>query len=291
MSTPPLNIDDLRRWIGRSETTEERIAPFPATALAATLDREDPPYVDGTPLPPLWHWLHFLSAFKLSDAGYDGHAALGGFLPPVPLPRRMWAGSRLRFLAPMRIGQVLRKTSTVTKVDHKTGRSGNLVFVTVRHQLFDGDVQGIEEEHDIVYREAADPAAIPPEPPRAPDTSAFSRVIHPDPVLLFRYSALTFNGHRIHYDQPFCTKTEGYEGLVVHGPLLAALLLDLLRRERPQARVTTFEFRALSTVFDTDDFSVHGQPEDDGTKLRLWVRRHDGALAMTATATLAPEDR
>jgi len=291
MTDTRINIDELRTWVGKSETVEERIAAFPSNALAATLDRDDPDYAEGTPLPPLWHWLHFLPIFKRSDAGYDGHAALGQFLPPVPLPRRMWAGSRFRFLAPMRIGQTLRKVSTVASVKHKVGRSGDLVFVTVRHQMFDGDTLGIEEEHDIVYREAPDLDAPSPMPQQAPAISAFSRVIHPDPVLLFRYSALTFNGHRIHYDKPFCTDTEGYEGLVVHGPLLATMLMDLLRSEMPNTTVNTFEFRALSTVFDTHDFSVHGQPEPNGTTIRLWVRRHDGALAMTATATISEDIR
>ena len=289
MTDSAIDIDQLRKWIGRSETTEERIAPFPSNAFAATLDRDDPIYTDGTPLPPLWHWLHFLPVFKLSDAGYDGHAALGQFLPPVPLPRRMWAGSRLRFLAPMCIGQNLRKVSSVSSVDHKVGRSGDLVFVTVRHRVFSGETLGIEEEHDIVYREAPKPDAPPPTPPKAPASSVFSRIIHPDPVLLFRYSALTFNGHRIHYDQPFCTQTEGYEGLVVHGPLLATLLLDLLRREMPNAKVETFDFRAVATVFDNHKFSVHGQPEPDGSTIQLWVKRHDGALAMTATATISKD--
>lgn len=280
-----IDLKHLSQWVGRRHEVTERIKPFPATALAATLNRDDPAYGEQTPLPPLWHWLHFLPIHRLDEAGYDGHAALGGFLPPVPLPRRMWAGSRLTWMAPMRIGRVLRKVSTITSVDHKQGRSGDLVFVTVRHQLFDGDVQGIEEQHDIVYRAAPDPDAASPVPPQAPDHSAFSRVISPDPTLLFRYSALTFNPHRIHYDLPFCTGTEGYPGLVVHGPLLATLLLDLLRRERPQAQIAGFEFRAVSPLFDTDDFSVHGQPGDDGT-VKLWVRSHDGALAMTATATL-----
>ena len=280
-----IDLKHLSKWVRPSQTVTDRITPFASNALAATLNRDDPAYADQTPLPPLWHWLHFLPIHKLEDAGYDGHAALGEFLPPVPLPRRMWAGSRLSWMAPMRIGQTLHKVSTIVSVDHKQGRSGDLVFVTLRHQVFDGDVQGIEEEHDIVYRAPADPNTPVPLPPQAPDSSAFSRTVSPDPVLLFRYSALTFNGHRIHYDLPFCTGTEGYPGLVVHGPLLATLMLDLLRREMPQAHVTAFDFRAVSPVFDTHDFSVHGQPNNNGT-IKLWVRRHDGALAMTATATL-----
>jgi len=280
-----IDIYHLRDWVGRSEQYVERIHAFPSNALAATLDRDDALYQDGTVLPHLWHWLHFLPIFKLSDAGYDGHAALGGFLPPVPLPRRMWAGSRFRFHHPLRIGQDLTKTSTVRSVDHKSGRSGDLVFVTVAHSVANSDGIGIDEEHDIVYRQPPAPDAPAPTPKMAPDHSDFHRDIVPNPMLLFRYSALTFNGHRIHYDQPFCITTEGYGGLVVHGPLLATLLMDLLRRQFPDAWVDTFEFRAMAPVFDTNTFSVHGAAQSDGSFL-LWVRRDDGALAMDATATV-----
>ncbi|WP_119309696.1 FAS1-like dehydratase domain-containing protein [Cohaesibacter haloalkalitolerans] len=282
-----MDMSKLEEWIGKTETREEVIASFPANALAATLDRDDPDYTIGTALPPLWHWLHFLPIFKLSEAGYDGHAALGGFLPPVALPRRMWAGSRLKFLAPMLIGNRLRKSSTIKAIKAKSGRSGQLVFVTVGHQVFDGDTLGIDEEHDIVYREEVTPGATPPAPPKAPVNSAFSREINPDPVLLFRYSALTFNGHRIHYDHPFCVQSEGYKGLVVHGPLIATLLLDLLRREYPSATVQSFRFRAVSTIFDSELFSVHGSPQGNCKSFKLWAKRGDGALAMEATAVIA----
>ena len=282
-----INIDHLRTWQGKNEQRSDLISAFPSNALAATLDRDDPEYGAGDPLPPLWHWLHFLPIHKLKDSGYDGHAALGSFLPPVPLPRRMWAGSRLTFLAPMKIGQALQKCSTVKSVAHKSGRSGDLVFVTVVHEVFDSDQLCLKEEHDIVYRAAPAKGAIIPASPSAPERSHFSRKIDPDPVLLFRYSALTFNGHRIHYDHPFCINAEGYGGLVVHGPLLATLMLDLLRREMPEAQVSAFEFRAISPVFDTHPFSVHGKAKTDGT-IQLWIKRHDGVLAMDGTATLGP---
>ena len=286
-----MDIAHLENWIGKSESRLETVNPFPSNALAATLDHEGPAYVDGTPLPPLWHWMHFLPLFKLSEAGYDGHAALGGFLPPVPLPRRMWAGSRLSFHTPLLIGQELKKVSTIKSVEAKSGRSGQLVFVTVGHQVFDGDTLGIDEEHDIVYRE--EPGTDAPVPvsviggAQAPDSWAFSRDIDPDPVLLFRYSALTFNGHRIHYDQPFCVNGEGYKGLVVQGPLLATLLLDLLHREKPDATVKRFEFRAVSTIFDNETFSVHGAAQEGGKSFHLWARRQDGALAMNAKAVIS----
>lgn len=280
-----IDITHLKRWIGRSEQHGDVIAPFPSNALAATLDREDPPYETGDALPPLWHWLHFLPIHKLAQSGYDGHATLGGFLPPVPLPRRMWAGSRLTFHAPLRIGARLTKRSTVKAVSHKAGRTGDLVFVTVTHEVFEGDWLCLSEEQDIVYRARPDPDAPSATPLQAPENATFTRDITPDPVLLFRYSALTFNGHRIHYDQPFCTGTEGYEGLVVHGPLLATLMLDLLRREYPSAQVTEFEFRALAPVFDTQRFSVNGTAEQNG-EIKLWIAREDGALAMQGSAKI-----
>ncbi|KGJ23056.1 FAS1-like dehydratase domain-containing protein [Paracoccus sanguinis] len=273
----------LTDWIGRSETATETLRPFPADALAATLDRDER-YPEGGALPDLWHWLYFLPLHRLSESGRDGHAARGGFLPPVPLPRRMWAGSRFRFHTPLRVGVLATKRSTILKVEEKQGRSGPLCFVTVGHELIDGDTLCIAEEHDIVYREDPAPGAPAPAPQPAPEDSAFHRVISPDPVLLFRYSALTFNGHRIHYDQPYATGVEGYPGLVVHGPLLATLLMDLLRRQ-DMGRVTGFAFRALATITDTADFAVHGAPQPDGS-VRLWARRADGALAMDATATL-----
>lgn len=277
-------ISDLQDWIGRTGTRTERIAPFPANALEATLDR-DPALGPGDALPPLYHWLHFLPLHRLDHSNYDGHARLGDFLPPVPLPRRMWAGGRLEFLAPLRIGAELRRISRVVEVTRKAGRSGALVFVTVEHRIEDGATPCLREQHDIVYREAARPDAPPPALVPAPQAGDFARDVRPDPVLLFRYSALTFNSHRIHYDLPFC-HAEGYPGLVVHGPLLATLLADLARRHRPEARLAAFSFRALAPVFDTAGFSVHGARRGaDG--LRLWVRRHDGALAMDAEARLA----
>ena len=274
--------EELQEWVGKTEQRIERIAPFPANALAATLERDDPVYSNETALPPLWHWLHFLPVFKLSDAGYDGHAALGSFLPPVPLPRRMWAGSRLNFHAPMQIGQELKKISTIKSVKAKTGRSGQLVFVTVGHQVFDGVTLGIDEEHDIVYREepkAGDPA---PTPPQAPSPSDFSRDINPDPVLLFRYSALTFNGHRIHYDQPYACNEEGYPNLVVQGPLTATLLQQFAVEHGGGRVLASFDFRGVTPLFVDRAFTLEGREEDENT-LAVWARGPDGELAMSAT--------
>ena len=280
-----VDIGHLGQWVGRSETRHERLSAFPANALAATLDRAET-YDEGSALPPLWHWLHFLPINPMAEVGPDGHPKRGGFLPPVPLPRRMWAGSRLSFLKPLVIGEAISRVSTILKVDHKSGRSGDLVFVTVRHEMSGADGLAIGEEHDIVYRDAALPGAPAPALLPAPEGGDWEHPVHPDPVLLFRYSALTFNSHRIHYDHEYVTKVEGYPGLIVHGPLIATLLLDGLRRARPDARVTRFSFRALSPIFHIDDFAVCGRIDANG-QVQLWAKKPDGTLCMDAKADIA----
>ena len=280
-------LDHLRSWIGRREQVDDLVAPSRAAALAATLDRDDPAPLPGDALPPPWHWMLCLPAVRQSALGLDGHPARGGFQPPVPLPRRMWAGGRLTFPQPLRVGEAVQRRSQVISVEHKSGRSGDLVFVLVRHEFHGANGLAVTEEHDIVYRDL--PAAVLPAPTlvAAPDDGAWQRRIVPDDVLLFRYSALTFNGHRIHYDRRYATEVEGYPGLVVHGPLIATLLLDLLRRNLPTAAIAAFEFKALQPLFDIAPFSVHGQPEADGKTVRLWARDAEGWLAMSASARLA----
>jgi 3-methylfumaryl-CoA hydratase len=280
-------MDELTPWIGRSETLDDSIGATPVLALNATLDREPIDAPPGTPLPPLWHWLYFLPRHRQSEIGPDGHAKRGGFLPPVPLPRRMWAAGQFEFRAPVRVGDAVRRTSTIEDVTSKTGRTGTLVFVRVRHDIrCNGAVEpAIVEHHDIVYREARKPGDVDP-PPQAADAGApWQREIVPDDVLLFRYSALTFNGHRIHYDRRYVTEVEGYPGLIVHGPLIATLLMDLLRRHRPDAQVASFRFKAVRPTFDLHPFRVNGAPQPDGS-VRLWAQDHEGWLTMDATATL-----
>jgi len=271
-------------WIGREETRHDQITSWPLEALAATLDRSDPPPRAGDAVPPLWHWLYFLPTERQSELGPDGHPQRGGFLPPIDLPRRMWAGSRFEFHDPLRVGDQITRVSRIVSVHEKQGRSGALVFVVVRHEVSSPRGLALTEEHDIVYRDLARPGDPVPTPQPAPTEAAWDRIIHPDDVLLFRYSALTFNGHRIHYDRRYCTDTEGYPGLVVHGPLIATLLLDLLRRNLPDAMVTKFQFRAVSPLFDDAPFTVCGAA--DGDTVSLWARSGQ-TLAMTASASLA----
>ena len=281
---------NLQDWIGRSETVNDIATTTPYAALSATLDQLDTSRpAKGTLLPYLWHWLYFLPISAQSEIGEDGHAKRGGFMPPVPLPRRMWAGSDFEFHAPLLIGDALQRTSTIIDVKEKSGRTGSLIFVKVKHQIRRNNhaAVALTEDHNIVYRPAVSPDDVAPPPQAAPVESAWRRHITPSDVLLFRYSALTFNGHRIHYDRKYVTEVEGYPGLIVHGPLIATLLMDLLRRQLPDAEVLKFEFKAVRPTFDIHSFSVHGQPSPDGKVIHLWGRDHEGWLTMDAKATLA----
>lgn len=279
---------DIRAWIGRSESATDLIAPAPVAALNATLDRDDPPPRPGDPLPPLYHWLYcrFLGLAKTEELGEDGHPRRGGFLPPVRLPRRMWAASEVRFEGALRIGEEAERVSVIEDVAEKTGHSGPLVFVTIRHEISGPSGRAVTDRQTVVYREAPakGEAAAPGSP--APKDAEFWRRVTPNEALLFRYSALIFNAHRIHYDRPFATGVEGYPGLVVHGPLVATLLADLVRRERESATIARFAFRAVRPLFAGSPFTVNGRSEKGGT-IRLWTADSGNALATEAEAELA----
>jgi 3-methylfumaryl-CoA hydratase len=284
-----MTTTQLIDWIGKSETTTDSATATPYAALSALLDLPDIERPsNGVPLPALWHWLYFLPLHRQSDIGPDGHGRRGGFMPPVALPRRMWAGSQFLFHRPLRVGDRLTRRSTIEGVNEKSGRSGPLVFVRVRHELSvdAGPDAALVEWHDIVYRGAARADDVAPAPIAAPTPCQWQRTITPDEVLLFRYSALTLNGHRIHYDRSYVTQTEGYPGLVVHGPLIATLLLDLLRRHLPDADLSGFEFKALRAVFDGRPLTLSAQTQGDGSTVHLWATDHEGWLAMDAQARL-----
>jgi 3-methylfumaryl-CoA hydratase len=281
-----VDLDYLREWRGKAESRSDEITSAPIAALSATLDRDDPFPQAGDALPPLWHWLYFLPIPRQSELGPDGHAKRGGFLPPVPLPRRMFAGDRVQFHRPLRVGETISRLSRIIDVKHKLGRSGPLVFVVVRHEISDRQGVAVTEEHDIVYRDTPKTTDSAPAPQKPPSGATWTREIRPDAILLFRYSALTFNGHRIHYDRRYATEVEGYPGLVVHGPLIATLLLDLLRRNLADSNVSSLSFRAVRPLFDLAPFSVCGKAVSDGKAVQLWATDSEGWLAMEATAGL-----
>lgn len=274
-------------WIGRSELRSDIVTAGPIERLAATLDHESPTFAGGRRVLPLAHWLFFLPDERQSALGPDGHPQRGGFLPPVyNLPRRMWAGSRLWFHGNIEAGQNLARRSTITAIRQTNGASGELVFATVRHEI--GEPTGrtlIIEDQDIVYRGLSG-AAVDQEP-EAAGRGEWQGSVVPDAVMLFRYSALTFNGHRIHYDRDYVTREERYPGLVVHGPLIATLLLDLVVRMMPEARLAEFSFRAVAPLFDGQEVSLNGTPPDPDGLIKLWAAAPDGPLAMTAQARIA----
>ena len=288
-SVDAATLAHLQSWSGKTETLVDDITAAPVRGLSATLDRDDAAPVLGTPVPPLWHWMYFLPQHRQSEIGPDGHAKRGGFLPPVSLPRRMWAGGRLQWLQEnlLVVGDSVRRVSRIESVTHKAGRTGDLLFVLVKHEVHNAKGLALSEEHDIVYRAAAQPGDPVPPPVAAEKGAAWQREITPDDVMLFRYSALTFNGHRIHYDRKYVTEVEGYPGLIVHGPLIATLLVDLVRRQLAGGFIKRFEFKAVRPIFDLHPFRLNGQPSADGKRVKLWAEDHEGWLAMQATAELA----
>ena len=278
-----MNDFNYQEWVGKSETVTDVISAWPVKALSAALDRDDPRSKRGDPVPPGWHWLYFLDARRAGELGRDGHPRRGGFLPPVALPRRMWAGGRIEFIQPIRIGSEAQRKSEIASVEHKRGNSGDLVFVTVRHLISGDDGPAVREEHDIVYRSAAQPGDPTPKTKSAPAQAAWRISLTADPVLLFRYSALTFNGHRIHYDIDYARQDENYPGLVVHGPLQTTLLLELCRKHERRP-IKKLDYRALHPVFHTERFTVNGSPAGDGSSALLWTANAAENYAMTATA-------
>jgi len=275
-------------WVGREEERIERVHSSIAGAMAATLDFERAPQA-GEPLPPGWQWLFFNPVARRSGLGIDGHPRLGGFLPTIELPRRMWAGSRIRYLADVPIEAQATRRSRILKIESKAGRRGALSFVTVEHVISCDGTPRIAEEQDIVYREIAPPGAETAQPLQRHDgVPQWSRTVEPDTTILFRYSALTFNGHRIHYDRRYALEQEGYPDLVVHGPLTATMLQHFAVDHGDGRRLARFDFRGVTPLYVGRPFQLEGRQVEEGT-LALWARGPDGELAMSATAAFEGE--
>ncbi len=287
---------DYQSWVGRSESNHDRIDVVRANALARTLEDDVArkplgPIADGDPLPPLWHWIYFWPVVPTHETGVDGHPRRGGFLPPVELPNRMWAGGSLELYRPLKVGAAVERRSTIESVVPKTGRSGSLVFVTVRHDYLSDDETCISERHDIVYREHQSPAANGDSDiaPVWDDGTLWTRTVNPTTLLLFRYSALTFNGHRIHYDRDHA-RAEGYPGLIVHGPLTATFLAEHLREKYPNRRLAKFSYRGQRPLFDLDAYEIQGhiETESSASETNIALRALDprGQIAMSATGLI-----
>jgi 3-methylfumaryl-CoA hydratase len=274
-------MTDLMKWIGNSETNTALIDPHQAELMAATFDKQV--LKIGDALPACWHWAWFNAAKPHSELGRDGHPKRGGtgLLPPVELPRRMWAGGELQFVKPIIIGREIKKTSTIEKIAEKTGSTGALCIVTVLHELSDGDDICISEKQNLVFREDPKPDSPKATPPSPPEGAEISRDITPDHVTMFRYSALTFNGHRIHYDVDYARDVESYDGLVFHAPLTATLLMELASEIAGKA-ISSFKYRATSPLFGHETFSIHGK--QDGDTIMVWAQTPSGEQAMIGEA-------
>ncbi len=285
---------ELQRWVGREQTLHEMVTPRPVQGMLALLDRDPTAIGQGDPLPWGWHWLFGNPTPRSSELAADGHEEKGRFLPPVPLPRRMWAGGRIRFAQPLRVGEEAEFRSRVHEIQEKSGRSGPLTFVTVRIEVTGPRGTALDEERTLVYRDPEFGESGKDSPPRSssvpsgptpPPDPLWSEPFQAGPVDLFRFSALTFNGHRIHFDHPYATEVEGYPDLVVHGPLLALLLLESGVRRLGRAP-TTFTYRGRSPVFSGEEVRVEGRGNPDAGEeqtLELWVAHPDRGVAMEAT--------
>ena len=277
--------DGFGAWIGRIEVAEDRVSLTQARQLAATLDMDAAQQAaaglaDGGILPPLWHWLAWTPDAPMGRLGQDGHPERGGFLPPVPLERRMWAGGRLTFHGPLRIGATMRRRSEIVKISEKNGANGSMVFVTVRHEIATEVGLAVTEEQDIVYVAMPD-RFTPPPPVTAPPASLWDAVVPMDTVRLFRFSAVTFNAHRIHFDLDYAQHVEKYPGLVVHGPLQAILLMEAARRNHDGARPQSYRFRGVRPLFHFDALRLMGQAEDAGVQA-LCTATGDDLVCMQA---------
>src|SRR5688572_5774214 len=277
------DLEKLKDWIGEKESALDYITIPAVHRLAATLDRDDPMPKAGDPLPIGWHAILFPRVVRHSQIGPDGHPQRGDFLPPVPLPRRMFAGKRTTFSGELRVGDEVRRESTIQDVNLKQGRSGQMVFVTVKTDISSPRGLAITEEQDIVYRGEPDPNAPPPPPQAAPEKAVWRQTVTPDPVMLFRYSALTFNGHRIHYDHRYVTGTEGYPDLVMNGGLTTLLAYELARAHA-STPIRYMSSRNVRALFVNRPIHFGGEPAADGKSAKLWAADKDGALALTAEA-------
>ena len=289
MATTAIDIEALRRHIGRRQESTDIAAAGPANLLRLTLDRRDAELRAGDPLPPGWHILYFLPSFAPGALRPDGSPRDAGVVPAMPLPRRMFAGERLRFHRPIRVGDALRREVELADIAVKQGGTGTLVFATVTSRIFAAGELAVEEERRTVFREEirAGESNQAPRREEAPAEVPWRRRVTPDPVLLFRFSALTFNSHRIHYDRPWAMDTEGYPGLVVHGPLTSTLLVDFARDHTPGRRLATYTTQARAPLFDTGPFELRGRPADAGRACELWAVTPGGTVAMSAQAELA----
>ena len=289
MTTATFDLDQLKTHVGRTQTATDVLHPGPANLLRLTFARPEPEFTPGDPLPPAWLALYFLPRYRPDELRPDGSPRDAGVVPPMPLPRRMFAGERVRLHRPLRIGDAVRRETELADISVKQGGTGTLVFATVVNRVFGPDGLALEDERRTVFRQEVKSGEGNQAPRRepAPTDGPWLKRVTPDPVLLFRFSALTFNSHRIHYDLRWATQTEGYPGLVVHGPLTTALLIDFARDCNPGRALRSYATQARAPLFDTSPFELRGRPTADGRGCELWAVTPEGTVAMSAEVELA----
>ena len=275
--TQETSTTSLQAWRGRKKTEGDIAAAAQAKAMAALLDRDPAQFQTGAALPEYWHWIYFKPIVPQSNLGTDGHPRRGTFLPPIELPRRMWAGGRLRFLQPIRIGDEVKRETEILSIQEKDGRSGKLVVLKLRHLISNASGPCVDEQQDLIYCEIPKSDQSARQQTTLPDDVQWKEIFVPNSVVLFRYSALTFNNHRIHYDYPYVTQVEGYRGLVVHGPLTALLLLEAAKRHATRAPIS-YEYRAIGSLFNDEPITLAGRIKE--TETEVWAIGPTGAVAM-----------
>lgn len=288
MATATIDLAALKQHVGRTQTATDTLHAGPANLLRLTLGRDEPELREGDALPPAWLALYFLPRFGTAELRPDGSPRDTGVIPPMPLPRRMFAGERVRLHRPLVIGESLTRETRLADLSMKSGGTGTLVFATVTSRVLGADgALALEDERRTVFREevkAGERNRAPGREP-APSDLPWRRRVTPDPVLLFRYSALTFNSHRIHYDRPWATEVEGYPGLVVHGPLTTALLVDFARDANPGRRIVAYTTQARAPLFDTAPFELRGRPTACGCE--CWAVTPEATVAMSCEVSFA----
>src|SRR3990167_7426261 len=290
------SLERFKSYIGKKETATDVVTASAMLKFAATLGQENPPVEKGAPIPPGWYGAFFPASHRPSQMRLDGQASGGGIAPPIPLPRRRIGGTRVTFHEPLRIGDEITRVTEIADIRIDDGPNGAMVTILERNGISSSRGLGVVEERDMVMlsearagaASAAPPAAPPPAaPPAAPALAAWRQVVEPNPPLLFRFSAIRFNSHRIHYDRDYVTKVKKLPGLVVQSSLVSQLLIEMCRRELPARQLKSFDFKSARQIYDTGSFTLSGAPSADGHEAALWALNKDGNLSMTATATFA----
>ena len=281
------SLESFKSYIGKSETATDVVTASVMLKFAAALGQENPPMDKGQPIPPGWYGGFFPASHRPSQMRLDGQASGGGIVPPIPLPRRRIGGTRVTFHEPLRIGDEIKRVTEIADLKIDDGPSGAMVTVIERNSISNSRGLAVVEERDMVMLSEQRAEAAPATPPTVPAQATWSQVIEPNPPLLFRFSAIRYNSHRIHYDRDYVTKIEKLPGLVVQSSLISQLLIEMCRKELPTRQLKSFDFKSARQIYDTGKFTIAGNPSADGLEATLWALDQEGRVSMTATAKLA----